>query len=194
MIKKLGLMLAAVAVVAFAAPSMAGAHAVTKAKNELAPVNAKMAVFGDDVTLTSSLLGTITCEELDTRVALTKNNGVEWEASGALEAPPEQAGCANFAKPVKVTSLEVSKIRAGGAETWMNFKVTLDITAGEHVLECTYTGTKVPFTYVAGEEEAKKGIATFTKAAGVAGTNGCGTATLDGTFTFLIGGAIVILD
>jgi hypothetical protein len=192
MVKRFGVLLAALAIIAIAVPAMAGAHAVTKAKKVLAPVGNVLTLTGNDVTITSAVLGPITCERLDGTATLTKNNGAEWEAAGAAVAPPPQVGCANGARVVNVTSLEISKIRAAGAETWMNFKLTLDINAAQ-VVECTYVGNAVPFTYVAGEEGANRGVITFNKAAGVAG-GACGAATLDGTFLVEIGAVAVILD
>src|ERR1700743_2769547 len=92
MIRKLGLLLTAVAVIAFAAPAVAGAHAVTSPKGVLAPVGTVMNATGNDITITSATLGAITCLTLDTEVTLNKNNGVFWEAAGPAGVPV-QAGC-----------------------------------------------------------------------------------------------------
>jgi hypothetical protein len=64
MIKKLSLLLAAVAVVASAIPAMASAHAVTDSANHLAPKGSIVTAIVSDLSVTPSLLGPLTCKSL----------------------------------------------------------------------------------------------------------------------------------
>jgi hypothetical protein len=190
MIKKISLLLAAVAAVAFAVPAVAGAHSVTSPPFKLAPVGSVMTATGNDITINSNILGAITCEKLTTEVALTKNNGVLWEAAGAAAVPP-QMGCKNGGKAVVVTKLQVTRLLAEAAGTTMNFTATVDIGVAPNEVECTFTGVNVPFEYVAAEPDVIK----FANAAGVAGVPvACGNAKLSGTFTLEIAGVGVTLD
>jgi hypothetical protein len=193
MTKKFSLLLAAIAVLAFAVPGMASAHAVTSKANVLAPVGTEITGTGSDVTLTSNLLGAITCEKLTLKGKITKNDGSTVEGSGGAEKPPT-VGCKNGTNPVTVTSVTVTKLFAGTvggvSKTYATFDATVDIEKPGETLECTFTGTEVPFTYTSGGNSI-----VFTEAAGIKGAPAaCGTAKLDGTFLIEIGSTAVILD
>jgi hypothetical protein len=179
MIKKLSLLLAAVAVLAFAVPAMASAHKVTSKAGTLAAVGTIITGTGSDVTLTSSLLGPITCGTLTLTGELTVNDGTNVTGKGTTNNPPS-TDCTNEGQPVVVTSVAISSLKAEGTETNVSFVATVDINSPKPV-ECTFTGVKVPFTYTVGGDSI-----VFTKAAGITSTGGCGPATLDGSFTIEI--------
>jgi hypothetical protein len=184
--KKLSLLLAVVAAMSLAITATASASKLTSTAGVLAPVGSVITATGSDVTFTSSLLGATTCKTVTLQLTLTKNDGSIVEASGN-NVNPAQEGCINGTKKVITTSFNITNLKTttSGAGT-MSFVTTEDI--GE--LECTYTGTNVPFTYVVGSD-----VITFTNAAGIVGTPApCGTAKLDATFTLEIKGVAVILD
>jgi hypothetical protein len=186
MVKKLGLLLVVAAALSLAVSATASASKVTQPAGVLVPVGTIITATGNDVTFTSSTLGATTCKKLTLKLTLTKNDGTTVEGSGN-NANPAQEGCVNGTKSVITTSFNVSNLTSTspGSGT-MSFVVTEDIGT----LECTYTGTKVPFTYVVGSD-----VITFNNAAGIVGTPAaCGTAKLDATFTLEIGAAPVILD
>jgi hypothetical protein len=187
MIKKLGLLLAAVALMAFAVPTMAGAHAVTSKANTLAPTGTILTLTGEDVTSPSSVIGTTTCKKLTLLLTLKINDGTNVTGSGATNTPTSE-GCVNGTHKVTVTEINITQLKAEGTETWVNFVWTEDIAASP-TLECTFTGTKVPFKYAAGTDTI-----VFDKAPGISGSSGCGTATLTATFAVEIEKTPVILD
>jgi hypothetical protein len=174
MFKKLTLLLAAVAVLAFAVPSLASASKATLPAGTLAPVGTQFTTTGSDIIFTSSLLGNITCSTLNLNGSLTKNNGTTVEASGTTSAPT-QSGCKNGEKTVTITSVEVTNLTTttSGSGTW-SYKMAVDIGS----LSCTYTGTKVPFTFTSGTN-----VMNFSSASGITGSPaGCGTTKLTGAF------------
>jgi hypothetical protein len=118
---------------------------------------------------------------------LTVNDGTNVTAEGTSVNPPSE-DCTNGENKVNVTSVVISTLKAEGTETWVSFVATVDIEAPKPI-ECTFTGTKVPFTYTVGGDTL-----TFTKAGTVTGSSGCGSAPLDGTFTIEIESTPVILD
>ena len=188
MIKKLSLLLAAAAVLAFALPAMASAHKVTSKPGVLAPVGTTITLTGTDVTFASSLLGATTCKSLTLTMKLTTNDGTNVTASGATKAPASE-DCTNGTKIGNVTEVNITSFKAEGMDTWVNFVWTEDFE-GPNPIECTYTGTKVPFTYTAGTDSIE-----FNKASGIVGSpKACGTSTLSGTFTLEIEKTPVILD
>jgi hypothetical protein len=196
MAKKLSLMLAAVAVLAFAVPSIASASEATLPAGTRAPVGTKIVGTGTDVILQSSLLGKITCSTLNLNGEITKNDGTTVEGSGA-NVSPTQSGCVNGEKAVNVTEVEVTKLFSTTTENEKHEKV-LTSTASfvAHVdvgpeLKCVFTGTNVPFTFTSGTDTI-----TFTSAAGVVGVPAaCGTAKLTASFTLeSTTGVALILD
>jgi hypothetical protein len=182
------LLLAAVSVVALAVPAMAGAHKVTSKAGVLAPVGTVLTLTGNDITFFSSLLGTTTCQTVTLHLYLTVNDGTNVTGSGVTKAPAT-SGCTNGTKPVTVTEVNIAQFKAEGTGTSMSFVWTEDIGSPE-TIECTFTGTSVPFTYTAGSDSI-----VFTKAGPIVGSpKGCGNSTLSGTFTLEIEKTPVILD
>jgi hypothetical protein len=188
MIKKLSLLLAAAAMLALAVPAIASAHKVTSKAGVLAPVGTVLTLTGSDVTFLSNTLGTTTCKSVTLTVKLTTNDGTNVTGSGTTKAPATKE-CAIQGAPVTVTEVNITLLKAEGTETWMNFVWTEDIDLKEAV-ECTYTGTKVPFTYTTGSDSI-----VFTKAGPIVGSPAlCGNSTLTATFTLEIEKTPVILD
>jgi hypothetical protein len=173
MFKKLSLMMAAVAVLAFAVPAVASAASLTEGSTELA-VGARVVGTGTDIILTSNLLGTITCEKITLKGTVTQNSGGVAKGSGVAEKPG-QTGCRRGTNEVIVTSVTLNELFTNTTESYVSFETTLDIGP----TECTYVGTKVKGTVDFGTD-----LITFSEATGVAGKQAaCGTAKLDGTFT-----------
>jgi hypothetical protein len=191
MFKKLSLLLAAVAVLAFAVPAMASAHKVTSSKNVLAATGSIITGTGSNVILNSSVLGAIKCSSLTLNGELTKNDGTTVEGSGTTNNP-SAVDCTNGTRTVKVTSVAISKLTAASAGTWASFVATIDIEKPTETLECTFTGKEVPFTYTSGAGNTIN--FANVSGAGITGTTGCGTAKLEATFAFEIGSTAVILD
>lgn len=175
MAKKFSLLLAAVAVLAFAIPSMASATKATLPAGTLAPVGTSIVGTGTDVTLKSSLLGTITCSTLNLNGSITKNNGTVVEGSGATSAPT-QSGCKNGTKSVNVTSVVLTKLFSEKeSKGTASFEATVDVGSE---LVCKFTGTNVAGTFTSGTNVLK-----FSGATGVtASPASCGTSTLTAEF------------
>jgi hypothetical protein len=197
MFKRFSVLLAATAVLAAAVPAMASASSLTAPAGSLVGVPNTITATGSDVIITSNLLGAITCEVLNVKASLSKNNGSTWIAAGVSELPG-QNNCKNGANPdkVEITAMQVTELTSTTAGTGtMSFTTSLDIDKPSGSISCTYTGTKVPFTYTSGEMGANKGVITFTNAAGITGApTSCGTAKLDGKFTLEVGATVLILD
>jgi hypothetical protein len=185
--KKISLPLAAVAVVAFALPASADAHAVTSKAGTLAPKGTLITATGIDPTWNSAILGPITCKSLTLTTEITENNGTNVTASGPNANPPTQ-DCTNGTHLIVTTKFDITRFAAEGTETNMSFVATVDFETLPPI-ECTFTGTKLPFTYTAGGNSI-----VFTKAGPITSTGGCGTATLNATFAIEIGSTPVILD
>ena len=193
MAKKFSLLLAAVAVLAFAVPSMASAAktaTLTEGGVKVA-VGATVVGTGTDVTLTSNLLGPITCEKITLIGKVTKNNTGEVEGAGVPEKPG-QTGCKNNANPVVVTSVTLKNLFAEEANNAKaSFSATIDIGTGAAEIECTFTGTNVPAEYTAGTDTVN-----FLTATVIIGSPAkCGNAKLTASFTLeTANGAQLILD
>jgi hypothetical protein len=198
MAKKLSLLIAAIAVLAFAVPSMASAAEATCPAGTKCPVGTEITGAGTNINLTSSTLGEINCESLTLKGAITKNDGTTVEGSGN-NVSPTQAGCFNKEKsrPVTVTEVNLTSLvaseaaKAGSSRNGtVSFTATVDLPAG---IVCKFTGTKVPGTYVSGANPA---VLSFNKGAGITSTGGCGTATLDGSFKLskTSGGSALVID
>jgi hypothetical protein len=187
--KKLSLLLAVAAAFALAVPALASAHKVTSKAGVLAPVGTELTLTGSDPTWNSSVLGPLTCSSMTLKMKLTTNDGTNVTGSSSGEKPPT-VGCENEGRPITTTQFTITRFAAEGTETNMSFIATIDVKApsGETV-ECTFTGTNVPFTYTVGSSSI-----VFNKAGPIKGSAGCSTATLTATFAIEIGGTPVILD
>jgi hypothetical protein len=187
MIKKLGLLIAAVAVLAFAVPAAASAApSITSVAGTKAPVNTKITGTASDVSFTSSTLGTITCDEVTIYGKLSENTGTSVKMGTEGEGTTEN--CEDNGDEISFSDITVTNL----AMTVVN-KGTLSFDATAHLpgaLECVFTGTNVPFTYVSTTPNI-----TFNKSGGIkAVPAGCGNITFDATFKLEIGGTAVILD
>jgi hypothetical protein len=180
--RRFKVLIAAVAVLALAAPPIANAHAITSSAGKLAPVGTVVSAEALDFVFVSETFGKTTCKSVHFNVKLTKNDGSTVEGSSGAETAPAQ-DCTTI--PVNITSLEITKFVASAAETSLSFKMVADFP-----FECTLTGTKVPFTYIPGDDKI-----TFTFALGIIGTPAvCGKFRMEGQFTLKIASTPVILD
>jgi hypothetical protein len=176
MIKKLSLLLAAVAVLAFAAPSMASASAVTFPAGTLLATGNPLELTGTNILFTSSITGEIGCEKLNLIGTLTKNNGTEVEGSGVAEKPVQEKCKTTEGAAVTITNWTTTKFLL---TTTGNGTINFDAVVDEPPLTCTVVGTNVPFTYAVGGDNV-----AFNKAGGITvSPAGCGTLKLDGSFT-----------
>jgi hypothetical protein len=174
MFKKLTLLLAAVAVVAFAVPSLASASKATIPAGTLAPVGTAITTTGSDIVQKSSTLGALTCATLTLNGKITKNDGTTLEASGS-NSNPAQSGCVNGTKSIIFTTFEITKLVSTTSGSG-----TMSYTAKEDIgtVECTFIGTSVPFTYTVGGSAI-----VFSEAGGITSSPAaCGTMKLSGQF------------
>jgi hypothetical protein len=125
MMRKLSLLLAAMAVLAFAIPGMASAHKVTSKAGTLAAIGSTITLKGGG-TLQSSILRAITCTSLALTGTLTTNDGTNVTGSGTSTNPPSE-DCTNNGHPVLVTRVEIKSLKAEGSETNVSFRITEDI-------------------------------------------------------------------
>jgi hypothetical protein len=194
MAKKLSLLLAAMAVIAFAVPAFANADAVTMSKGVLAPVTNAEKTGPADATITgistntettNTPFGTLKCKEVMVSGWLTKNNGTEVSAVDDPGEGNSTKECTVGTTELKIdnpTLISLSASTKGGTTVGLSFTAT---AAG---LSCTYTGAAVPFTYTAGGSSIHiagvlKGSEAF-----------CANPEIHGDFALSITGAAVILD
>jgi hypothetical protein len=188
MVKKLSLLMAAMAVLAFAVPALASAKpVVTKSAGVLANTGEKFTGTGSDVILNSSTLSEITCNKLNLVGTLSKNNTSEGVA-GASNGEFTAAECRNRTGVFNFTAFRRTSITATGSPAANSVLASFEATVDVGATECKFTGTNIAGTFAAG-----KNTITFTGASGVKG-GGCGTATLTGTFALEIGTTAVIFD
>lgn len=189
MAKKLSLLLAAVAVLAFAIPSMASAAGLTSKAGTLAPVGTEITGTGTSINLKSSTLGNIICKSIILKGKITENNGTSFAGSGVAETPKTEE-CLNGAKVVNVTSVSLTNLHSTtAAHGVVSFTATVDVGAE---LECTFTGKEIKGKYTVGGSALE-----FTEAESTGITSSppaCGTAKLIGNFPLEIGATAVILD
>jgi hypothetical protein len=189
MAKKISLLLAAIAVIAFAVPAMASATTgLTSPAGTLVPVNT--AIRGTNVgtpIVTSSKFGELKCSTVELNGKITKNNateGAEGVGSGTSTASScTLPGGGSF----KVKNIELTSVKSP-ASTPEEGTASFKFTAFELPQECTFTATNDKATYVANTDSLKLEKAALT----VTGTN-CGTATFDGTFTLETTAAAAII-
>jgi hypothetical protein len=198
MAKKLSLLLAAVAVLAFAIPSMASAAGVTSKAGTFAPVGTEITGTGTEINLKSSTLGNIICGKLTLHGKLTLNNGTNFAGEGVAETPKTE-NCKNGTKTVVVTSVSLTnlhntavteaEVKEGVGTGVASFTATVDVGTE---LECTFTGKEIKGKYKVGGSALE-----FTEALSTGITSSpaaCGTAKLIGNFPLEIGSTAVILD
>jgi hypothetical protein len=186
MAKKFSLLMAAVAILAFAIPSFANASQLTNSAGVPTSMGTKIIATSTSptVTLTGSLLGDLSCEHVTLEGELTVNSGGTVEVAGIGEGT--QSGCTRSGKPITFSDTTVTNIRSTMSGTGTASFVS---TAMINTIVCHFTGVNVPFTYTSGSDTI-----VFSGARGVLST-GCGAARLDGTFTLeREGGGTLIFD
>jgi hypothetical protein len=187
MAKKFSLLMAAVAVLAFAIPAMASAGTVTSSAGVLAPVGTVITGTSSNTETTNTKFGTLKCANVTVKGKLTENSG------GKVAAKTEGVGstkeCKVGTKELTITDptlLSLSSTAAGSGTVGLTFEATVPAIG-----TCHFAGTAVPFTYTAGSDSIHvAGKLTATPAA-------CGTGTgaeIHGDFTLEIGSTGVILD
>jgi hypothetical protein len=185
MAKKLSLLLAAVAVLAFAIPSMASASALTSG-GKLVATGTAITGTGSTVVLQSSTLGKIECASLVLKGTVTKNDGTTVEGSGNTENPKTE-NCKNGANTVVVTGVNLTNLASTGTTHTGTASFTAKVDVGAELV-CSFVGTKVPFTYTSGGSSI-----VFKEGAGVSG-GACGTAKLSGSFLLESAAGSLVLD
>jgi hypothetical protein len=189
MMKKLSILLAAVAVLAFTVPAFANAETgLTEEANTLVPAGTKIeATNVGNIVWTSSKLGNITCKSVTLTGVLTTNT-----LSTVLMSPTTDGIEHNFAKEcsvpsgadVEALSVVVNEVHTTG-EIVSGSKKKGKITATVvfkimHSTTCTLTASSGEWTYIAGSDVLKVFEAPLTVTGGAA----CGTtAKWDGEFT-----------
>jgi hypothetical protein len=190
MAKKFSLLVAAMALVAFAIPAFANADAITQPAKTLVPVGTTVVGVSTNVETTNTPVGTLKCKKVTIGAILTKNNGTEVAASDDEKAGANSAeSCTAGGEPLTVDSPTLTSLTAG-AKAGTTF-VTLDFTATAGVT-CSYTNvsaTSVPFTYTAGTSTIH--IAGKLKDPAHAF---CLEPEIHGDFALTVGGAAVVLD
>ena len=187
MAKKFNLLMAAVAVLAFAVPAMASAApSVTSKAGTLAPVGTIITGTSTNTELSTNL-GTLKCEKLIVKGKITENSGSSVKVT--KEGEGTTSGCKVGTEALTWTDL-----------TLLNITSTVDKsgTVGLHFVmdlpgdvTCTYEGAAVPFTYTSGSDTITiSGNLKPTPAA-------CGAEAktkFTGSYTLTIGSTPVILD
>jgi len=180
MAKKLSLLLAAVAVLAFAVPAMANAAVPTIQNSAGEPLGVPTNIVGtgSEVNLTSSSLGSIKCTTITLEGVLTVNdmtNGITGSNTG--QPSPPTTDCTKGKNTVNVTNVTLTDLSSTvGGDALASFTAEVDIGAST---QCTFTGTNVTGTYANGGD-----ILTFAAAPNITSLPvACGTAKLDGSFT-----------
>jgi hypothetical protein len=195
MIKKLTLLATAIAVLAFAVPAMASAApSLTMPAKTLVPANVMSGNPNSNITGTSvnakttTSLGTLTCAKVTLNGTVTENTGSSVKGVGT--GAGTTTTCKIEGESINITDVTLAEIKStvsGAGSASFSFQADLPVVG-----TCTYTGTNAPFTYVSGSS-----VITFNKATLTASPSACGTAALDGEFSFETtenGGGAIILD
>jgi hypothetical protein len=176
MTKKLSLLLAAVAVLAFAVPAFASASTgLTENGKLIATGQLITGTSIGQVTTTSEKLGDITCQEVMVEAELVTNTTSEVKATkGGTQSATT---CSRAGAKEEVFGIELNELKTTGGGTGTAsaaFKVKL--TGGT---VCTFVGTSDVFTYSPGGDV----IAISSQPLSVTPV-ACGkSASLDGSFT-----------
>jgi len=196
MAKKLSLMLAAAALLAFAIPSMANAATGLTTGGSpggvLVPVGTK--IRGTNVgviTTTTNKVGNIECSTVTVEGEVTENSETKGiKGVGVGEGTASECNVGGNA--ATITNIKLNSLASSAAETEEG-KAELSFTAdlpGSTVCNFSTAAGGTVGTFVTNSDKI-----TFTKAPLVAAPTGCGKATLDGTFTLetLAGAAVFIM-
>jgi hypothetical protein len=188
MVKKLTLLAAAIAVVAFAIPAAASAApSVTSSAGVLAPVGTVITGTSSN-TKTQTELGLLTCTNVTVTGKITKNSGTSVEAvSNGKEGTTK--GC-----EVEGSALTITDPTLINLTSTVDTKgsVTLTFIADLLGISCHFSGT-VPFTYKDPTDTIN--VASTSSPALTGSPAICGNASsFKGDFTLTIGTTPVILD
>jgi hypothetical protein len=191
--KKLSLLLAAVAVLAFAVPAFASASTGLTESGSLVAVGTEVLGTNNGViTTTSSKTGNINCEEVKVYGKILANSAAEVRANNTGTANTSFATkCSNTnGATVEVSEIKLNELKTtgGGVGTAsISFKIKLGS------LTCSYTTTTGSGTYVPGASPAE---ITISEQALSVTPIACGTtAKLDGKFKLsTVGGTALVLD
>jgi len=176
MAKKFSLLMAAVAVLAFAIPAMANAAPeVTISAGTTAKVG--QVIKGESTNAkTQTSLGNITCAKTVINAKLTENTGTSVKVTG--NGGGEAATCLLGGKEVKVTDLTLTDLSASSAgQGTLRMTYVWDMSGG---IVCHFVSPAggIPFTYTAGSSKI-----TLTNADFTATPAGCEPAFVTGEFT-----------
>jgi hypothetical protein len=177
MTKKLSLLLAAVAVLAFAVPAFASASTGLTENGKLIATG-QLITFTNigEVTITSEKLGNEPCRNVMLEAELVTNTTSEVKATkGGTQSA---STCTRSGAEVKVFGIELNELKTtGGGTGTISLAFKIELNAGGTV--CSYVGTNITFTYTPGSDVIRiaSGALSVTPLA-------CGkSASLDGEFT-----------
>jgi hypothetical protein len=181
--KKLSLLLAMSAIVAFAAPAFASAATGLTENGVLIPVGSKLEYTSLGIFLiTSEKLGNIECKAATFTTIVVRNGAAEADESG-VAGRSTASTCSRAGTEVKVFGIEVPEIKTTGGGTGVisqAFKV--ELTPGGTV--CTFVGTNDTFTYKPTETSEGGAVITVEKGALSVTPAACGkSASIDELFT-----------
>jgi hypothetical protein len=174
---KIGSLLVAVAIVAFAAPAMAGASTGLTDGGVLVPVGTTITGSNvGSVTTTAATLGNTSCESLMFNVELNQNSAATgFTALGITTG--SMSGCVWNGTAVKATNVTVVEITSPGGSSGTG-KASFSYEIDYPGLTCKYTASGAAFAYTAGSDAIN-----FTKAPLTSSPAACGTTTFDASVT-----------
>jgi hypothetical protein len=183
MAKKLSLLLAAFAVVAFAAPAFASAAPEVTINGLRAPVGTAITGTSTNFVIGTSI-GNVRCAIVEFSAETTINNG---STVGVVGTSPFSTTKCSFKGGTPITIDDATLLSLHSSEAG---KGTLGPTAEATLpeLTCHYSGSAVPFTYTSGGNTLS--ITGSLKASPAA----CGAAVASGAFTITSPGGPVVLD
>ena len=184
MARKAALLLAAIALAGFAAPTGAiGAPSVTIFPGVLSATGSRLLMTSTNAK-TQTSLGNITCSSMSMTLTLTENTGTSVKGTGL--GAGESFIC-NMGKPATVTDITMTSLTstvANSGNVTITFKA--DLVGG---IECHFSSASAPFTYTSGTN-----IVKFTNADLVGTPAACEPGFLSGEFAITSAGTSVILD
>jgi hypothetical protein len=174
MAKKFSLLMAAIAIVAFAVPTFASANAkVTDPANVLlAPGKLIEATNVGNVT-TQTSLGVLTCPTVTVTGELTANTGTTYKGIGIGQGT--SSACTVGGKPLTITDITLIELHSGTTLAGtINVKFVGDLPGG---VVCTFSSPNMPYA-VTGTDTIK-----ITNGDLAASPPACEPGLLTGTFT-----------
>jgi hypothetical protein len=185
MAKKLSLLIAAMAVLAFAVPAMASATAPLTESNGTVVVPVGSGITGTSTNAkTKTSLGTLSCKKVELMGKVTVNEestkGPKAEGgAGEEEFTGSECEVEGVSVPVKKIKLTNLKTGSGLGLTTGTGTATFSFTALIGSFDCVFTGTNVPFTY---STTTMTNSIKFTNASLTGSPAACGTGTFSGDF------------